>query len=89
MKFNNKKEEEAYERFLQLEIEADKHNAEMIASMDLSHVNKTKMKQTQAGIKRWTKETSKALKDFKSHLNQKEVLKYNFTSKERVWLMTA
>ena len=90
MKFNNEKEELAYADFLNKEEEADLHNTRMIESMNLSHVkNKTKIRQTEAALKRWKKETTSNRKKLKEHQKQHGGLKYRTTAKERKWLMTA
>lgn len=87
MRFRSQEEKEAYVSFLHLEIECDAYNERQMQELDLSHLNKTKLKQADSALSRWNKETSKALKAIKAHDKLDGALKYRYTTRERTWLM--
>ena len=89
MTFNNREEKDAYVSFLHKEIACDDYNERQMQSMDLSYLNKTKLKQAESALGRWNKETSKKLKEVKAHDKLHGSLSYRLTSRARTWLTVA
>lgn len=49
-----------------MEREIDEANAKAIEAMDKTHLNKTKTKQVEAAIKRWSKDSASNIKKIKN-----------------------
>jgi len=87
IRLQNLEEAEKVLRFLELEIEFDKHNSAEMLRVDVEGLTKGKIKDIASAIKRYPRESKQLIKKIKNTLKLKhDYEKFDIHAKERKWL---